>query len=201
MKIIILLLLLLSFSFCSSKTEKPIAERTLDGWAGHPNDPNKKPFEYYYMTSPGKASPKSIQRKSGPMAQSTCTDNALLGMSGDLIGKMIGDIAEAGSPASGFLLPPIQLKKQLTKSRENFEFIDLSILVGFPTEEESSNGNKKERRPIPIESRGFKECKPTATPIPDFPFSEWRECACLVYAHVKGGKETIVKYYKETYLK
>ncbi|MBP6739505.1 MAG: hypothetical protein KA146_05920 [Leptospiraceae bacterium] len=43
----ILLLLFLTTIACSAKTEKPIPEKQLEGWAGNPNNPNEKPFDYY----------------------------------------------------------------------------------------------------------------------------------------------------------
>ena len=41
-----------------------------------------------------------------------------------------------------------------------------------------------------------KECKPTAA-IETFEGSEWRECECIVYANVPGGKSVLVRTLKD----
>ncbi|MBK8399191.1 MAG: hypothetical protein IPL26_28615 [Leptospiraceae bacterium] len=47
-KKILLLLLFLTTLACSTKTEKQIPEKQLEGWAGNPDNPNEKPFDYFY---------------------------------------------------------------------------------------------------------------------------------------------------------
>ena len=54
--ILLLLLFFLTILTCSSKSEKPIPERQLEGWAGNPDNPNEKPFDYFYMSYAVRAS-------------------------------------------------------------------------------------------------------------------------------------------------
>jgi hypothetical protein len=34
---------------------------------------------------------------------------------------------------------------------------------------------------------------PLAIPVPDFPNSEWKECECIIYVRITGGKEKVIK--------
>jgi hypothetical protein len=74
--------------------------KQFEGWAGPPESPDSRPFDYFYMKYPGRASAKAIEKKSGAMMQSTCVDAATLQAKGDLIGKMIGESIEGASGVS-----------------------------------------------------------------------------------------------------
>ena len=74
--------------------------KQFEGWAGPPENPSEKPFDFFYMKYPGRASEKAVQKKSGAMMQSTCIDAATTQAKGDLIGKMIGESIEGASGVS-----------------------------------------------------------------------------------------------------
>ncbi len=42
-----------------------------------------------------------------------------------------------------------------------------------------------------------KDCRPLFMDDPKNPNNKWRECECLVYVHIPGGKDTIIKEAKE----
>lgn len=41
------------------------------------------------------------------------------------------------------------------------------------------------------------QCKSLSEPDPKIPGSEWRECECIVYIYVKGGKDSVINRYLE----
>ncbi len=79
---IIILLLLIQ---CKSEQKIDIYSSNFkEGWAGHPDSPNKKPFDYFYMKSEGRASNKAMKRKPDLMWQTTCIDQAVTKSKGEL---------------------------------------------------------------------------------------------------------------------
>ena len=75
-KKILLLLIFLTTLTCSAKTEKSIPEQRLEGWAGNPDNPNEKPFDYFYMRSKGRGNEKAFKKKYGALLYKTCIDSA-----------------------------------------------------------------------------------------------------------------------------
>lgn len=93
---VLLMSLLLFVNLGCSSTEKDpttVGEggKVFEGWAGPPEDPKKKPLEYYYMKRVNRASPKAVERRSGAMMQETCTSGAALTAKADFMRKMIGE--------------------------------------------------------------------------------------------------------------
>ncbi|HMW05373.1 MAG TPA: hypothetical protein PK079_11615 [Leptospiraceae bacterium] len=195
MKIIILLLLLLSFSFCSSKTEKPIPERTIDGWAGHPDDPNKKPFEYYYMKHASTASQKSIKSKNGDLIRSTCIEANKSQAKTNLIPILIGNTIFSQSSPGG-QLPIDSSLKYLHCNNDNFYFnvridpFNLRNIIALEIWELEKLLIKEYKKIIKVVE--VKDCKPLAVPDPEIPLSKWKDCECLVYAQVPGGRDAFI---------
>jgi hypothetical protein len=37
-----------------------------------------------------------------------------------------------------------------------------------------------------------KECKPLAIADPNIPNSEWRECKCMIYVRIPGGRDAVL---------
>ena len=107
-KKILLLLLFLTILACSSKPEKPIPEKQLEGWAGNPDNPNEKPFNYFYMRYKGKAS--------GHLFWSSCTENTALDGKKHLIIKMVDDTLNLFKP---LITPNIKtLRKKLINENQ-----------------------------------------------------------------------------------
>jgi hypothetical protein len=95
----LLLLLTISFFGCAWNNEKAFADskKEFEGWGGAPEDPYKKPFDFFYMRAKGRASTKAMMRRSGAMMQTTCTDTAVTGMKGNMIGKLISEVIQGAS--------------------------------------------------------------------------------------------------------
>jgi hypothetical protein len=48
-----------------------------------------------------------------------------------------------------------------------------------------------------IKGPSFYKCKPLGIHDPLIPFSDYKECECIIFVHVKGGKDTIIARAKE----
>ncbi|MBK9502346.1 MAG: hypothetical protein IPQ05_04155 [Leptospiraceae bacterium] len=203
-KILLLPLFLVIFA-CSSKTEKPIPEKQLEGWAGNPNNPNEKPFDYFYMSHARRASQKSTDRKSGKMMEATCIEYATYHSKKNLIRRMIGYTFCCAYPNSGQLYDG-------SVSNESYS-------LNYPSETESYFQTKvnplnalnliaiKEGESLElllfteykekVKEAKVKDCKPLAIPDPEVPLSEWKECECTIYVHIPGGRDGIITRAKE----
>ncbi len=135
-----------------------------EGWRGPPDDLNKKPHEYFYMKHAARASQRAIDRKSGAMMQSTCTEAAALQGKGNLMRKMIGEtLTGASGVADG----------ESTGS----------VLVSEYTGK--------------IKGVSTKECKGLAQADPQIPYSDYKECECVIFSRIEGGKDAIIARAKE----
>jgi hypothetical protein len=133
--------------------------RKFEGWGGSPDAPNKKPFDFFYMKATGRASNKAMEKRSGAMMQTTCTDAAVTGMKGNLIGKLIGeDVVGASGTSDG-------------------ESTGVVVVREF-------SGN--------LRGVNTKECKPLFEDEANTPYSGWKECECVVFVKIPGGKEAVV---------
>jgi hypothetical protein len=204
-KRLILLLFFLTILTCSSKSEKPIPERQLEGWAGNPDNPNEKPFDYFYMKSAARASQRSIDRKSGKMMEATCIEYATYHSKENLIRKMVVESIYGGDPPSGQLYTPFFLNGLLTLnysretrfySRTKEKFFNPFYLI---TVKESVDIRLEliEEYQKKIKGVEVKDCKPLAIPGQEVPLSEWKECEFTIYAHIPGGRDAIITRYRE----
>lgn len=133
--------------------------KQFEGWHGHPEDVNKRPFEFYYMKSVGKASPKAMEKRSGAMMQSTCTDAATTKVKGDLIGKLVGESIQGASGVS------------------DGESTGAVVVREFQGKLQGVN---------------VKECKALYKDDPEIPYSGWKECECVVFIKVPGGRDAVI---------
>ncbi len=204
-KKILLLLLFLTTLACASKTEKLIPEKQLEGWAGNPDNPNEKPFDYFYMKSTGRASQKAIDKKSGKMIKATCIDSITYRSKVNLIRKMVVESTYGGTPSSGQLYTPFFLNDLLTlnysretrfysQTKENF--FNPLYLITVKEDVEIRLELIEEYQRV-IQGVEVKDCQPLAIPDPEVPLSEWKECECLIYSHIPGGRGAIIARYRE----
>ncbi|MCB1176136.1 MAG: lipoprotein LipL21 [Leptospiraceae bacterium] len=156
----------LNFTACSSSEDVTELKggQQFEGWAGPPEDVKAKPAEYFYMKTAGRASEKALNKRSGAMMQTTCTDAATVNAKGDLIGKLIG---ESITGASGI---------------SDGESTGKVVVREFSGKLQGVN---------------VKECKPIAVPDPSIPLSEYKECQCVIFVKVPGGRDAIVARAKE----
>ncbi len=199
-RLILLFLLFLAILTCSTKPEKPIPEKQLEGWAGNPDNPNEKPFDYFYMHTVGKTSPRAIEKKNGDMIKEHCTLRAIGSVKGDLIGKMINDSGPWGS-ASGQLYNLFPSNDLLTLDNSiDAEFQVQGKVNPFNTQNLVAITSKNELGIGYLLWRDYsgkidkvkgKHCKPLYLDNPEAPGSEWKECECIVYIYIKGGREAI----------
>ena len=135
-----------------------------EGWAGPPEDPSKKPHEYFYMKHAARASKKAIDMKSGAMMQSTCTEASALQGKGNLMRKMIGETLQGASGVA---------------DGESTGSVLVSEYTGK------------------IKGVSSKECKGLAQADPQIPYSEYKECECVIFSRIEGGKDSIIARAKE----
>lgn len=176
----ILLLLLLSFVYCSTKTEKPIPERTLEGWAGNPDDPNKTPFEYYYIRVNGKSRINQNPELKENFYKETCihsiTKNAESKLMDQIIDKNFGINFHFNKSDDTFVYSSNDFKLELIRSTD-WDYDIPSI--------------RKRIKPLLKEIK-IKDCKPTATSNLKIPQNEWKESECILYVHIPYGRDRIV---------
>jgi len=66
------LLILILFIAFVQPTISETPTKKIKGWAGSPDDSTKEPFDYYYVTVKGKASPITVRKKKGDAMKATC---------------------------------------------------------------------------------------------------------------------------------
>lgn len=139
--------------------------KKFEGWGGAPDSPSKKPFDFFYMRATGRASNKAMEKRSGAMMQTTCTDAAVTGMKGNLIGKLIGEEVTGASGTS------------------DGESTGVVVVREFA-------GNLK--------GVNVKECKALYEDEANTPYSGWKECECVVFVKIPGGKEAVIAKAEKT---
>lgn len=144
-------------------TELP-GGKEFEGWAGPPDSPTTKPFDHFYMKHTARASVKAVEKKSGAMMQSTCTEAATLQGKGNLMRKMIGETLQGASGVS---------------DGESTGMVLVSEFSGK------------------IKGVSTKACKGLAQPDPQVPYSEYKECECIIFTKIEGGKDAIIARAKE----
>ncbi|MBP6739506.1 MAG: hypothetical protein KA146_05925 [Leptospiraceae bacterium] len=156
------------------------------------------------MRSKGRGNEKAFNKKYGNVLYKTCIDSATLTVKGDLIGKIINDIVPSRSSPSGQLYPPPPIQKlqsidDMTKadiaSQTKLDSFDVTNLVAFSGTSicESERLNTFLCELAGLQGVWTKNCMPLAIPVPGFPYSEWKECECIVYVRIEGGRERVVK--------
>lgn len=117
---ILFLLFIILFSCTSSKKEIIVNERPFhwEGWAGNPDNPEGKPYDYFYMRHTARASRKAIDKKDNDLMQKTCIEGALLQSKGSLLLKMISDSQPAVicSANEGYIFPASIIYEKFSKN-------------------------------------------------------------------------------------
>lgn len=114
---ILLLPILLS---CLQPKKEEIPIRELEGWAGSPENPNQRPYEYFYMKYKAKASQKATHKGDKELMQKTCREMAGMLSIRIFLKKMINESAFTGSSPSDSYAPPYnEFFNEILKQKEN----------------------------------------------------------------------------------
>lgn len=124
-----------------------------EGWAGNPNYPNHKPYDYFYIISTGKVSSKLLETKNNSIIRQACETNAI---------------------ASG--------------KEEFFPSIAHNTIYEQSTPSQREINKLRNVLKIEIET---KECKPRFMENNDVDSNNWKECECILYSKIIGGKELV----------
>ena len=165
--------------------EKPMPrEEPSNGCAGSPDNPQAKPFDYFYMKSTGRASKKAIRLKNQTLMEQSCIESTKYNR-GDMILYLMKDSL---NPPCEFLM-----------CGSYYEW-DSRIKVPNP-QIVSCTGNGNDNVLPEIKALytqldntlkiQFTNCKPTPSLDVKLTGDEWRECECTVYAHIPGGRKSI----------
>ncbi len=159
----------------------------LFGWAGSPDNPHSKSFDYFYMKSKGNSSAKAIEKKSKFMMEQSCIEHAIYIAKVDLAGSIVlkgGILADCNSicGCSGCIENP-----------DDFSEVRISIveLVACPTDYYNPALSELFNEIINKIKVKYSDCKPTTSANRNFQGSEWKECECTVYVHIPGGRKSI----------
>ncbi len=198
-KLILLLLLFLTIFACSTKTEKPIPEKQLEGWAGNPDNPNEKPFDYFYMKSTARASQKSIDKKNGEMMKKTCVHTAtsksiVRDIIKFLIKENIDPFCQSTQEKDYKNYLQIEVSYYSNSLKENFHLTNAS---DYECNSPRYNNLVKEYSEHKIKEVKVIECKSLYPDNPEFSGSGWRECECTISIHIPGGRDGIIARAKE----
>lgn len=71
--------------------------KKMEGWAGPPEEINKKPYEYFYMKHVAAAKPDTVTQKNGAKMEATCVEAASLQGKANFLRKMVGESLEGAS--------------------------------------------------------------------------------------------------------
>ena len=162
-----LLLFLFTILSCSSKPESSNAKNQLAGWAGNPDNPNEKPHHFFHGTFLARASQNSIEKKNIRMMQNSCIEANTSQAKSKLLSNLINE------PFIG-MQAPSDGDSTLPKTT--------ALLKVY----------KDKNNEIKVKS-----CYPIAKPSREEPESEWKECECVFYLYIKGGKDSIIAIAKE----
>jgi hypothetical protein len=176
---------ILAFFLLGCAKEKSIPKQELLwGWAGSPDSPQTKPFDYFYMNWAARASNKAIQSKNKELMKKTCNEAAALNSKSNLISLLTYNSFNFGCFIScGYY----------NEKESKIKLSDI-FLVSCASE---GNGD------IPLEIATLRNqlyeslkieytaCKSIAIPDSNIEGSEWKECECTVYTHIPGGRKSI----------
>ena len=156
----ILFVILFSLFACADTPNKPVTPKELFGWAGVPEDINKKPRDYFYAKFYGKVEILSTKLNAEDY-QNKCIQSATKQAKEEILFIALHHTILGGSDIDGIYLDlPI-----FEKNRKNL--FDVKLL----------------------------NCKSNAYSFHQSAFesgSELRDCECIFYAKVPGGRDAIV---------
>lgn len=164
--------------------ENPVSKQeSLFGWAGSPDNPQIKPFDYFYMKSVGRASQKAIDRKDSAKIRKDCIDRSSNAFKDDLVFRLMSvSLHEGCTLYCG----------SYNESESKIQFSDF-ILASCASDGGDSLPEIKAlytqlRKNIKIQDT---DCKPLYADDSEFVGREWRECECTVYAHIPRGRKAV----------
>ena len=156
----ILFVILFSLFACADTPNKPVTPKELFGWAGAPEDINKKPRDYFYAKFYGKVEILSTKLNAEDY-QNKCIQSATKQAKEEIL-LVLTDASASGITCGegDFNLPKIVkvIEKQVQINKLNCKPISYSYYYN-----DFSGGG-----------------------------SEWRDCECIFYAKVPGGRDAIV---------
>lgn len=176
----ILLLLVLTLLTCSSKTEKPIPERTLEGWAGNPDNPNEKPRDYFYFRVKGKSNINQSPELKENFYKETCINSVTKSAENELLYQIIGE-------HFGNNFYSIENDNSAYYSSNDFK---LELIRSTDWNSDIPDIQKR-IKPL-LKDIKIKDCKPIAIPDSKIPLSEWKECECILYVYISYGRDRII---------
>lgn len=167
--------LLIALSYCSSGQEFASVGKggeQFEGWAGPPEDLEGDPKDYFYMKYAGRASENAINKDNGPGKKKG---------SGPMMQTTCRDAAELN--AKGDIIQKL--------ARETVEG------ASGVTDGESTGKLVVREFNAYVSGMNVKECKPLAVEDPDIPYSKWKECECVMFVRIPGGREAVLAKVKE----
>lgn len=156
----------------------------LFGWAGSPDNPLSKPFDYFYTTNSARVSTKAIQSKNVTLLKKKCNKAVAFQGKDSLVRHlMISSFPEGCS----------SLYCGKYYERETRIYPSNVLLVSCASDDgpilpEILGLHRQLMKSLKIQHI---HCKPIAIADPNIEGSEWKECECTVYAHIPGGRKTI----------
>ncbi|MCB1191224.1 MAG: lipoprotein LipL21 [Leptospiraceae bacterium] len=167
--------LIITFSYCSSTpgpTTVGKGGEQFEGWAGPPEDLDAKPKDYFYMKYAGRASENAINKDNGAGKKKG---------SGPMMQTTCRDAAELN--AKGDIIQ--KLAKETVQGASGV------------TDGESTGKLVVREFNAYVSGMNVKECKPLAVEDPDVPYSKWKECECVMFVRVPGGREAVLAKVKD----
>jgi len=157
------LAILLSFLTCADTPNKPIPSKELFGWEGAPEDITKKPYDYFYAKFYGKVEILSTKLKAEDY-QNKCIESATKQAKEEMF-LVVVDLS-------------IQVINDGPEPWEHWDLLQLAV---------------KHKKDFSMQ---LLNCKPIAYPFSGMysriEGSKWRDCECIFYMKVPGGRDAIV---------
>jgi len=145
---------------CADTPNKPVIQKELFGWAGAPEDINKKPHECFYAKLYGKVEILSSKLRAEDY-KNKCIQSATKQAKEEMLLMALHHSFLGGNDIDGVYLDLPIFEKNMKKK------IDAKLL----------------------------NCKPNAYSFHQSAFesgTEWRDCECIFYMKVPGGRDFIV---------
>ncbi len=169
-QIIFFLSILLSCKTNQTELEENNSNGKMEGWAGSPEAPNKKPFDYFYIKTTGRASDISLKKRNSELIKSSCVkaSNAFPNFKNLMAKIILWSNSGFSGTASGGGYENDKLINSFVKIF-NKELNEIKILNCIPLYEDEIN----------------------------FPNLGWKDCECTAYINIIGGKEKLVDWFEK----
>ncbi len=187
MRIIFILIFIL---LGCAKEQPKTRENLFVSWAGSTDNPQSKPFEYFYMKSRGRASEKAISRKNQALMEKSCIEATKYNRE-DMILQLMKDSL---NPPCEFLMCGSYYERESRIKFLNPQLISCTGSGGHNVLPEIKALYTQLDKTLKIQ---FMNCKPTPPLDVNHAGGEWRECECTVYTHIPGGRKSVWEQCKE----